>query len=70
MKSTMMAMARRDMMAMMMATDVDNDDNEGDNASSTTCDEGDNRNCKTGEDACALTATAPAHRRQQRHSQS
>jgi hypothetical protein len=27
-----------------MATDVNDDDNEGDNASSTGCDEGDNRN--------------------------
>ena len=42
-----------------MATDVDNDDDEGDDASSTGCDEGDNRNRDDGEDACAsATATA------------
>jgi hypothetical protein len=44
-----------------MATDVDDDDNEGDYASSTTCDEGDNHNRDDGEDACASMATMPAH---------
>jgi hypothetical protein len=42
---------------MTMATDVDNDDDEGDDASSTMCDEGDNHNRDNGEDACASTAT-------------
>ena len=40
-----------------MATDVNDDDNEGDDASSTGCDEGDNRNRDDGKDACA-SATA------------
>jgi hypothetical protein len=51
------------------AKDVD-DDNKGDGASSTTCDEGDNRNRDDGKDTCALMATTPAHRQRQRHSQS
>jgi hypothetical protein len=38
-----------------------NNDNTGNDASSTTSDEGDNRNHDNGEDACALTATMPAH---------
>jgi hypothetical protein len=46
-----------------MATDVDDDDDEGNDASLTgCCDEGDNRNRYNGEDACA------SERR--RHSQS
>jgi len=53
-----------------MATDVDDNDDKGNDASSTTCNKGDNRNCYNGEDACALTATMPAHRRRQQHSQS
>ena len=40
-----------------MATDVDNKDDEGDDASLTGCDEGDNRNRDDGKDACA-SATA------------
>jgi hypothetical protein len=40
-----------------MGMDVDDDDNEGDDASSTGCDEGDNCNRDDGEDACA-SATA------------
>ena len=40
-------------MATTMATDVGNDDNKGDDAGSTTCDEGDNHNRDNGEDACA-----------------
>jgi hypothetical protein len=52
-------------MATTMATDVDDDDNKGDDASSATCDEGDNHNRNDGEDACASTATTPAHRRWQ-----
>ena len=56
-----------------MAADVDKDDDEGNDASSTTCyNKGDNRNCNEGKDACALTATTSAHRhrQRQRHSQS
>jgi hypothetical protein len=53
-----------------MATDVDDNNDEGNDASLTTCDEGDNRNCDDGEDACALTATTPAHWQRQQHSQS
>ncbi len=44
-----------------MATDVDDDDDEGDDASLTTCNKGDNRNRNDGKDACASTATTPAH---------
>jgi len=57
-------------MATMMATDVDDDDNEGDNISLTTCDEGDNHNRDDGEDACVSMATTPAHRQRRQHSQS
>jgi hypothetical protein len=61
----MMATARQVMTKTMMATDVDDDDNEGDKSSSTTCNEGDNRNCDNGEDACALATetTQPVVRR-------
>jgi hypothetical protein len=38
---------------MLMATDVDGDDVEGNNASLMTWDEGNNRNRDDGEDACA-----------------
>ena len=49
-------------MAATMATDVEDDDNnKGNDASLTTCDEGDNHNRDDGEDACALAATMPAH---------
>ena len=65
-----MAMARRDTTATTMTMDVDNVDDEGNDASSTMCNEGDNCNRDDGKDACASTATTPAHRRQQRHSQS
>ena len=53
-----------------MAMDVDNDDDEGDNASLMMCDKGDHCNRDDGKDACASTATTPAHRRRRRHSQS
>ncbi len=48
-----------------MATDVDDKDDEGDDASSTGCDEGDNRNRDDGEDACAsaTATTQPVVRR-------
>ena len=52
-KTMTMATARRDTTTMTMATDLDNDDDEGDDASLTGCDEGDNRNRDDGEDACA-----------------
>ncbi len=44
-----------------MATDVDDNDNKGDDASLMGCDEGDNCNRDNSEDVCALTATMPAH---------
>jgi hypothetical protein len=40
-----------------MAREVDNDDNEGDDASLTGYDEGDNRNHDNGKDACASVAS-------------
>jgi len=49
-------------MATTMATEVDNNDDKGNDASSTTCDKGDNHNRDNGKDACASTATTPAHR--------
>ena len=52
-----------------MTTDVEDEDDEGDNASSTTCNEGDNHNRDSNEDACTLMAITPAHWRQQQHSQ-
>ena len=61
MKLMMVATARWDTTATMKATDVDDDENEGDDASSTTCDEGDNRNCNDGKDACASAEITPAH---------
>jgi hypothetical protein len=67
---TAMVTARRATTATTMATDVDDNNDEGNDASLTTCDEGDNRNCDDGEDACALTATTPAHWQRQQHSQS
>jgi hypothetical protein len=42
-------------------------DDEGDNASLTTCDKGDNRNLDNGKDACALT---DVHWQRRQHSQS
>jgi len=48
-----------------MALGVDDNDNKGNNASLTTCDEDDNCNRDDGEDACASTATTPGHRRWQ-----
>jgi len=54
----------------MMAMDIFDDFNECDDAISTMCDKGDNRNRDDGKDACASTATTPAHRQRQRHSQS
>ena len=60
---TMMAMARQVMTKTLMATDVDDDDNEGDKSSSTTCNEGDNPNCDNGEgmDTCGSCATKGRH---------
>ena len=49
-------------------TDIDDDDDKGDNASSTMCNKGDNHNHDDGKDACALTGTTPAHWRRQQHS--
>jgi len=66
MKSTMMVKAQRDTTATTMTTDVDDD--KGNNASLTTCDKGDNRNHDDGKDACASTATTPAHRQRRQHS--
>ena len=57
-------------MTTMMVMDIIDDDDECDNAILTMCDKGDNCNCDDGEDACALTATTPAHRRRRQHSQS
>jgi hypothetical protein len=49
----------------MMVTDVDDNEDEGNNASLTGCDEGDNRNRNDGEDACAsaTATTQPVVRR-------
>ena len=49
----------------MMAMDVDDNDDKGDDASLTGCDEGDNRNRDDGEDACAsaTATTQPVVRR-------
>jgi hypothetical protein len=60
-----MVTARRDTTATTMAVDVDDDDDEGNDAISTGCDEGDNRNLDNGEDACASATakTQPAVRR-------
>jgi hypothetical protein len=49
--------------------DVDNDDDKGNDASLMMCDKGDHCNRDNGKDACASTATTPAHRRRRRHSQ-
>jgi hypothetical protein len=57
------AMARRDTMATTMAMDANNNDDKGDDASLTMCDEGDNRNHNDSEDSCTLTATTLVHRR-------
>ena len=46
---------------MTMVMDVNNDDDEGDDASLTMCGEGDNRNRDNSEDSCASTATTPVH---------
>ena len=54
-----MATARWDTTTTTMATDVDDKDDKGNDASSTGCDEGDNRNRDDGKDTCASpTATA------------
>ena len=50
---TMMATAQRDATTMTMATDVDNNDDEGNNASLMTCYKVDN--------CIAMTAKMPAH---------
>ena len=57
-------------MVTTVATDIDNNDDEGNDASSMTCDKGDNHNRDDGKDTCASTATTPAHRQWQQHSQS
>jgi hypothetical protein len=64
-KTMTMATARRDTTTKTMATDVDDNDDEGDDASLTGCDEGDNRNRDDGEDACAsaTATTQPVVRR-------
>jgi hypothetical protein len=48
-----------------MATDVDDNDDEGNDASLTGCDKGDNRNRNISKDACALVKamTQPIVRR-------
>jgi len=56
-------------MATTMAMDVDDDNDKGNNASLTMCDERDNHNHDDGEDACTLMATTPARWQRQRHSQ-
>jgi hypothetical protein len=48
-----------------MVMDVNDDDNEGDDASLTMCGKGDNHNRDDSEDSCASTATMPAHWRWQ-----
>jgi len=60
-----MVMVRQDTTTTTMVTDVDYDDDEGDDASSTGCDEGDNRNRDDGKDACAsaMATTQPVVRR-------
>jgi hypothetical protein len=50
--------------------DDDNDDDKGNKASLTACDKGDNQKRDDGKDACALTATMPAHWQWRQHSQS
>ena len=47
-----------------MATDVDNNEDKGNDDSSTGCDKGDNCNCNNGKDACAsaTATTQPAMR--------
>ena len=60
-KLTMMARAQRDTMTTTMAMEVYDDNDKGNDARSTTCDEADNRNRDDGEDTCALMATTPAH---------
>ena len=64
-KTMTMATVRRDTTMMTMATDVDDDDNKGDDASLTGCNEGDNRNRDDGEAACAsaTATTQPVVRR-------
>ena len=55
-----MTIAMTTTMVTTMGMDVDDD--KGNDASLTMCDEGDNHNRDDGKDACALTATTPAHR--------
>jgi hypothetical protein len=65
-----MAMAQRDTTTITMAMDVVVDDDECDDAILTMCNEGAHCNHDDSKDACALTATMPAHRRRQQHSHS
>jgi hypothetical protein len=53
-----------------MATDININDNKGNDSSFMTSDEGDNCNHNDSKDTCALTATMPAHWQWQQHSQS
>ncbi len=64
-KTMTMATTRRDTTTTTMATDLDDDDDRGDYASLTGCDEGDNRNRDDGKDACAsaTATTQPVVRR-------
>ncbi len=48
------------MMVTTVATDIGNNDDEGNDASSMTCDKGDNHNRDDGKDTCASTATTCA----------
>ena len=60
-----MVTVRRNTTTTTMATDVDDKDDVGNDASSTRCDEGDNRNRDDGKDACAsaTATTQPVVRR-------
>ena len=61
------ATARRDTTSTTMATDINDNDDKGYDASSTGCDEGDHRNCDNDKDACAsATATTQPVVRQRR----
>ena len=54
----------------MMATDININDDEGNNSSFMMSDEGDNCNRNDSKDTCALTATTSTHWQLQQHSQS
>jgi len=65
-----MATARWDTSMTMMATDININDDEGNNSSFMMSDEGDNCNRNDSKDTCALTATTSTHWQLQQHSQS